>query len=185
MATEQYKEMFGLDCPPNAGDRWSLPDERQLIHLIRNGHSLAYIVDKLGRTRGAVRERLVKMMQNAGRLVHLEGRIESWGDLVNMADCLNWQQYFANAERRELLEKARAMTTWERNDVKKFWMVKMLGGGQPHVQHPTYAKAEAEARRLAAATPGSVFYVLEAVAAAIAPTAVVVKKLEDEEKDDG
>lgn len=56
---------------------------------------------------------------------------------------------------------------------ERFWLVWRGGGGVPTHMHPTKDSAEREAERLAKANPGSTFYVMKAVAAAVADEAPV------------
>lgn len=49
------------------------------------------------------------------------------------------------------------------NKVRKFWMVHRIGSFGMLYQHPTQARAEAEAQRLARLNPDADFVVLEAV----------------------
>ena len=48
---------------------------------------------------------------------------------------------------------------------RMFWMVWMCGGAPPTYQHQTAESAKKEAERLAVQSPGSVFHVLQSIAA--------------------
>jgi hypothetical protein len=174
--------MFGINCPPYAGDRWSLADERQLVTLVNQGWPSNRVAHIMGRTQGAIDARLRRMLEQELRTPI--GPAYSWTHLTVLVESCNWDQYFMNQQRRELFEKTAARVYQEAFEMK-FWMVN--GSDQAHVKHPTYEKAEREARRLAAANPGHQFYVLEAVAMAVTPMGVVVTKIDanDEENDRG
>ena len=58
----------------------------------------------------------------------------------------------------------------------KYWFVhNPVSGNFPKVKHDTFSAASSEAQRLATNNPGTVFFVLEAVAAYVTEAPKVVK----------
>jgi hypothetical protein len=134
-----------------------------------------------GRTVSAIFQRTEKLVYELGLMSAAVVTGLSWGVMCDLIKEEHWECAMNNRKRilspslGDLLKENFDKEYGKMNDANtKFWMV--LGNGPPNVRHDSYAKAEFEARRLAAIHTGQDFYVMESMAR-VSTSQVVVSRM--------